>query len=229
MEHETASRRSPTGLRGGQRHQSSVPLLLAGILIVGAAILGVLVSGIAASASDSPGAYAKTIAGVPTALCVDQGPLSVGHAMPSPYVAEGFETPEQAVRSLEATINTTATLAYHAHHAGADAHPTFDGLQPQGANGGSPPTLTEDELHELVALLAPSRSFRTSVSTAVEHDGDTKHLFDIPSSETGIVEARIVAERLSGLWRISEVHACASTFVTDFDRFQDLRQKETGR
>lgn len=44
-----------------------------------------------------------------------------------------------------------------------------------------------------------------------------------------LLRARIVTESSGGLWHISEVYACASTFVTDFDRFEELRTKETGR
>lgn len=211
------------------RSRRLVPISFAAVVIVGASVLGVLISGIAAFASDPPGAYTESIAGVSTALCEDSGPLSVSHALPGPSGLGGHATSEQAVRSLEASISATATLAYHAHQAGAEAHPSYDGLQPPSGDGDSRATLTEDELHELVQLLGPSRRFSTSYSRAIEHDGDTKHFFDIPSSETGVVEARIVAEKADELWYVSEVYACASTFVTDFDRFQELRQKETGR
>lgn len=188
-----------------------------------AAILGVLFASVAASASDPLGIYSRTIAGQHTALCTAEGPLSVSHLLHDWGNGEGHATAEGAVRELEASMNNGATLTYHAHHVGSNAHPIYDGIVPDPS--ASLPTFTEEELNELVDLLKPQRGFRTSVQSSVVHGGETKHLFDVPSTETGVIEARVVVETTAGEWRVSEIFACISTLVTDFDRFKELRKK----
>ena len=217
---------APSTVGRHKRRQRSVRASLAGVVVLASAALGVLVASMAASAADPPGSYTSVIAGSPTVLCKDDGPISMSHALPDPNESGMHATAEAAVRAFEDLVAGTATLGYHAHFGGAESHPVFDGLVPDGIDSG--PTLTEAELHELVDLLAPSRSFRTTVSTPVQHEGVTKYLFDVPSSETGVVEARIAVESTGDRWHVATVYACASTFVTDFDRFQELKRKEIG-
>lgn len=204
--------------------RKSVSIPLAASIVACAGILGVALAAASASASDPPGNYSRTIAGQDTALCAEDGQLSAAHLLHDWDDAERHATAEEAVRALEASMNNAATLTYHAHHVGSNAHPIYDGIVP---DPDAPlPAFTEDELHELVELLRPQRDFRTSVQSSVVHNGETKYLFDIPSAEPGVVDARIVVDTSAGEWRVGEVFACISTLVTDFDRFKELRKKE---
>ena len=206
----------------GRRKAVSVPLAM--LIVACAAILGVSLAAVSASASDPPGNYSRTIAGQDTALCAEEGPLSVSHLTHDWSDSEGHATAGDAVRELEASINDAARLTYHAHHVHSNSHPIYDGIVP---DPDAPlPKFTEEELNELVDLLQPQRNFRTSVQSSVQHDGGTKSLFDVPSTESGVIEARIVVDTSGGEWRVSEMYACISSLVTDFDRFKELRKKE---
>ena len=118
---------------------------------------------------------------------------------------EGYENPEDAVRAFEASVRQAAI-------------PRAEFKE-----------VSEEAFNEMVDLLAPSRSFRTTDSRAVTSDSSTIHYFDKPSDTDGVLEARIVVGQVTGQWVVLEAFRCESTIVSDFERFKELRIQETSQ
>lgn len=119
---------------------------------------------------------------------------------------QGYMTPEEAVRAYEADIRRTAVPSSRLEQKAGKV--VFD---------------------KMTNLLAPSRTFQTTVSRSVKFDSGTVYFFDKPSDSNGVLEARVVVGKVEERWVVLEAFRCASTIVSDWDQFKELRTQEVSK
>ena len=181
----------------------SVPPLVALIAIVGAAFFGIAVANELPPGDAAGGQYAMDFGSERAEFCAEDGVIDHMQTSYSGEPEEGHRTPEEAARAFEAAIQQASVpSARIRENAGQEA---FD---------------------EMFDLLAPSRSFGTTESRAVESDSGTVHYFDKPSDRIGVLEARVVVGEIAGQWVVLEAFRCESTIASDLDRFKELRSQE---